>query len=204
MAYITCKQTQSAPRSRKKKEEPAITLYTDEPAAFSKLRAGERVELTGYVYTARDAAHKRMFACLEKGEPLGFDPYALPVYYAGPTQTPPHLPIGSCGPTTSGRMDVYAPAMLDAGLRCMIGKGERSQAVYDALARNGAVYLCALGGAGALAAACVKSCEVIAFADLGCESVKLLRVERFPLIVAADCTGAEVFSAGRRQWAGKA
>ena len=108
------------------------------------------------------------------------------------------MPIGSCGPTTSGRMDVFAPRLLDMGLLAMIGKGERSQAVKDAIARNKAVYFCAIGGAGALACKCIKKCEVIAFEDLGCESVKRLEIERFPLIVTVDFVGGDLFSEGRK------
>ena len=113
--------------------------------------------------------------------------------YAGPTPAPAHLPIGSCGPTTSGRMDVYTPDLLDHGIAAMIGKGERSQAVCEAICKNGAVYLCAVGGAGALAAKCIDSCDVIAYEDLGCESVKKLHFKEFPLTVAIDCTGGNLF-----------
>ena len=157
------------------------------------IRAGDRVLLSGTVYTARDAAHKRIFELSEKGEPLPFEISGASIYYAGPTPTPKHLAIGSCGPTTSSRMDPYAPTLLDMGLSCMIGKGERNQAVCDAIVRNGAVYLCAIGGAGALASQCITSCEVIAFDDLGCESVKKLQFENFPLIAAIDCCGGNLF-----------
>ena len=157
------------------------------------IRAGDRVLLSGTVYTARDAAHKRIFELIEKGEPLPFEISGASIYYAGPTPTPKHLAIGSCGPTTSSRMDPYAPTLLDMGLSCMIGKGERNQAVCDAIVRNGAVYLCAIGGAGALASQCITSCEVIAFDDLGCESVKKLQFENFPLIAAIDCCGENLF-----------
>jgi fumarate hydratase subunit beta len=115
------------------------------------------------------------------------------IYYAGPTPAPEHLPIGSCGPTTSGRMDPFTPYLLDHGLCCMIGKGGRNQAVVDAMVRNHAVYLCAIGGAGALACQSIKSCEVIAFDELGCESVKRLEVEDFPLIVGIDSQGGSLF-----------
>lgn len=157
------------------------------------IRAGDRVLLSGTVYTARDAAHKRIFELIEKGESLPFEISGASIYYAGPTPTPKHLAIGSCGPTTSSRMDPYAPTLLDMGLSCMIGKGERNQAVCDAIVRNGAVYLCAIGGAGALASQCITSCEVIAFDDLGCESVKKLKFENFPLIAAIDCCGGNLF-----------
>ncbi|MDR1564022.1 MAG: FumA C-terminus/TtdB family hydratase beta subunit [Oscillospiraceae bacterium] len=158
-----------------------------------KLRAGEKILLSGTVYTARDAAHKRFKELLEAGEPLPFKLDSAAIYYAGPTPTPAGLPIGSCGPTTSGRMDPYAPQLLDLGLKAMIGKGERSTAVTEDIIRNRAVYLCAIGGAGALACKCVKSCKVIAFEDLGCESVKQLELEDFPLIVAIDCVGGDLF-----------
>ena len=161
------------------------------------LRAGDRILLSGCVYTARDAAHKRIAALLDSGGALPFPLEGAVIYYAGPTPAPPGKPIGSCGPTTSGRMDPYAPRLLDLGLAAMIGKGERSQSVRDAVARNGAVYLCAVGGAGALAARCIKSLEVIAFEDLGCESVKRLYIEDFPLVVCNDAKGGDLFSEGR-------
>ena len=146
----------------------------DLPARAKELSAGDTVLLSGTVYTSRDAAHKRIFELLEKGEQTPYPIRGAVVYYAGPTPTPPGLPIGACGPTTSSRMDVYAPRMLDMGLAAMVGKGPRSPAVCDAIVRNGAVYFCAVGGAGALASKCITSCEVIAFDDLGCESVKRL------------------------------
>ncbi len=157
------------------------------------LRAGDRVLLSGTAYTARDAAHQRIAQALEAGEPLPFLLEGAVVYYAGPTPAPARLPIGSCGPTTSGRMDVYTPDLLDRGLAAMIGKGERSRSVCEAIRRNGAVYLCAVGGAGALAAKCIDFCEVIAYEDLGCESVKKLHLKEFPLTVAIDCIGGNLF-----------
>lgn len=169
-------------------------LSTDELKEKAELlKAGDRVLLSGTVYTSRDAAHKRIFAALKSGEKLPYDLKGAVIYYAGPTPAPEGLPIGSCGPTTSGRMDPYAPALLDAGLIAMIGKGQRSDEVCEAVCRNKAVYLCAVGGAGALAAKCIKSCEVVAFEDLGCESVKRLKIENFPLIVAIDCKGGNLF-----------
>lgn len=159
------------------------------------LRAGDRVFLSGVVYTARDAAHKRIAALLdEQSKELPFPIKGSSIYYAGPTPAPQGLAIGSCGPTTSSRMDPYTPRMLDLGLAATIGKGNRSKAVRDAIVRNGAVYLCAVGGAGALAARSVKSCEVIAFEDLGCESVKRLVIERFPLVVGIDALGGSLFA----------
>ena len=165
-------------------------INTSELKTLAKtIHAGDRVLLSGVVYTARDAAHKRMIALLDSGEPI-----PIPIDGAAvPTPAPNGLPIGSCGPTTSGRMDPFAPRLLDLGLCCMIGKGERNNAVCDAIRRNGAVYLCAVGGAGALACKCITSCEVIAFDDLGCESIKKLEFKDFPLIAAIDCHGGNLF-----------
>ncbi len=158
-----------------------------------EISAGDKVYLSGIVYTARDAAHKRFFELLDNKSPLPFNINGAAIYYAGPTPTPEGLSIGSCGPTTSSRMDPYTPRLLDMGLKCIIGKGERNQAVCDAICRNNAVYLCAIGGAGALAADCITSCEVIAFEDLGCESVKKLIFDKFPLICAIDSKGGNLF-----------
>lgn len=162
-------------------------------SAVETLRAGEEIALSGTVYTARDAAHKKIMALLAENQPLPFPLQESVLYYAGPTPAPSHLPIGSCGPTTSSRMDPYTPALLDHGLRAIIGKGPRNQAVWDAILRNHAIYLCAIGGAGALAAHSVRSLEVIAFPELGCESIKRLEVENFPLIVAIDACGGNLF-----------
>jgi fumarate hydratase subunit beta len=160
----------------------------------SALKAGQKILLSGKVYTARDAAHKRMAEILDNGGELPFDINGAIIYYAGPTPTPPNMPIGSCGPTTSSRMDRFAPRLLDMGLKAMVGKGQRNEAVKSAIVRNNAVYLCAIGGAGALAAQCVKSCKEIAFSDLGCESVKELELIDFPLFVADDCHGNSIFT----------
>ena len=159
-----------------------------------KLRAGDRVLLSGTVYTSRDAAHKRIMALLDSGDKLPYELDGAVIYYAGPTPTPPHLAIGSCGPTTSSRMDPYAPRMLDLGLGAMVGKGGRSPEVCEAICRNQSVYLCAVGGAGALASQCITACDVIAFEDLGCESVKRLEFRDFPLIVGIDCHGGTLFA----------
>lgn len=169
-------------------------------ARSAEFRCGDKILLTGYVYTARDAAHKRFAALLDEGKELPIPLKDAVIYYAGPTPAPQGRPIGSCGPTTSGRMDRFAPRLLDLGLGGMIGKGERSQEVVDAIVRNKAIYLCAIGGAGALACNCIKSCEVVAFEDLGCESVKKLYVEDFPLIVADDCEGNDIFRSGRKEF----
>lgn len=171
-----------------------INLNTNELKKMSEtLNAGDRVLLSGTVYTARDAAHKRIKSIIDRGEELPFEIDGSVIYYCGPTPTPQGMAIGSCGPTTSGRMDTYAPELLDMGLSAMIGKGQRSIEVHDAIKRHKAVYLCAIGGAGALASKCIKKCEVIAFDDLGCESVKILEFESFPLVVAIDSKGNNLF-----------
>ena len=169
--------------------------------AAPTLNAGDKVLLSGTVYTSRDAAHKRITALLDSGSDIPYDLKDAVIYYAGPTPSPEGKPIGSCGPTTSGRMDRYAPRFLDLGLVGMIGKGERTDEVCDAIERNGAVYFCAVGGAGALAASRIKSCEVIAFEDLGCESVKRLYIEDFPVVTAIDCHGGNIFRTGRAEYA---
>lgn len=158
------------------------------------LRAGDRVVLSGTVYTSRDAAHKRIAKAIIDGDALPYDLKDSVIYYAGPTPAPEGLAVGSCGPTTSSRMDVFAPDFLDRGVVAMVGKGERSKEVCDAVVRNKAVYLCAIGGAGALASKCITSCEVIAYEDLGCESVKRLEFTDFPLTVAVDCSGGNIFN----------
>ncbi len=179
-----------------------IELNTSELQEKARtLKAGSKVLLSGTVYTSRDAAHKRIKQLLENGGELPYELRGAVVYYAGPTAAREGMVIGSCGPTTSSRMDVYSPEFLDRGLAAMIGKGERSQAVCDAICRNGAVYFCAIGGAGALAAKCITECEVIAFEDLGCESVKRLRFENFPLITAIDSCGGNIFKTGRETYA---
>ena len=157
------------------------------------LRAGDVVNLSGYIYTARDAAHKRIVQALNEGEDLPFELQNSVVYYAGPTPAKNGLTIGSVGPTTSSRMDAYSPLMLSLGQKAMIGKGNRSPEVVEAIKNNGAVYFAAIGGAGALYSDCVKECEVVAFDDLGCESVKRLKVDNFSLIVAIDCEGNSLY-----------
>ncbi len=170
------------------------SLHTSKITEFAEiLKAGDRVLLSGIVYTARDAAHKRIKAMIDNNEQLPFDLKNSVIYYAGPTPTPEGLSIGSCGPTTSSRMDKFSPEFLDLGLVAMIGKGPRSNEVCEAINRNNAVYFCAIGGAGALASKCITSAEVIAFDDLGCESIKKLEIENFPLIVAIDSNGGNLF-----------
>ncbi len=160
---------------------------------MATLRAGDALLLTGELYTARDAAHKRMCEAIAAGESLPFDIRGATIYYAGPCPAKPGDVIGSCGPTTSGRMDAYAPTLLDLGQAAMIGKGQRSDAVIDAMVRNGAVYLGAIGGAGALIAQCVKRAEVVAYPDLGTEAVRRLYVEDMPVTVIIDTTGANLY-----------
>lgn len=157
------------------------------------LHAGERIALSGVIYTARDAAHKRFNELLAAGSPLPFDVRGQTVYYAGPCPAPPGRAIGSVGPTTSSRMDVYAPRLIKEGLRVMIGKGGRSEAVIDAICRYTGAYLAAVGGAGAYYSTFVNRAEVIAFEDLGPEAVYRLTVSDMPLIVAADCVGGSIF-----------
>lgn len=153
------------------------------------LRAGDEVRVTGVIYTARDAAHKKLCQLLEAGEPLPIDLQDQILYYTGPTPAPPGRPIGSCGPTTAYRMDPYTPALLRLGLRGMIGKGRRGQAVIDAIVENSAVYFSAEGGCGALLANYVKACEVVAFPELGTEAIHRLMVEDFPVSVFCDTRG---------------
>lgn len=149
--------------------------------------------MTGVVYTARDAAHKRMDEILERGETLPFNIKDQIIYYMGPSPAREGRPIGSAGPTTASRMDKYTPRLLDLGMGAMIGKGKRSPEVLEAVVRNGAVYFAAVGGAGALLSKCITSSEVIAYDDLGTEAVRRLRVENFPVIVVADCEGNNLY-----------
>lgn len=160
------------------------------------LRAGESVLLSGRIYTGRDAAHKRLCDLLREGKPLPVSVKDMAIYYAGPCPAKPGDPIGSCGPTTSYRMDAYAPTLMREGLRVMIGKGFRNEEVIRAMKETGSVYLAATGGAGALIAQCVKSARVLAFEDLGTEAVRELVVEDFPLIVAIDSLGNDLYATG--------
>ena len=163
---------------------------------LAPLRTGDTVLLSGTVYTARDAAHKRMMELLDAGEPPPFPAEGSAVYYVGPTPERPGQIIGSAGPTTSGRMDAYSPRLLNLGQAIMIGKGARNQAVKEAVVRNGAVYLAALGGAGALMAASVEELEVICWEDLGCEAVRRLTVRDLPLTVILDAHGGDLYESG--------
>ena len=167
----------------------------------SGLKSGDYVYLTGTIYTARDAAHKRMYEALQRGESLPFDLKDNLIYYMGPSPAREGRPIGSAGPTTASRMDKYAPRLLDLGQTVMIGKGKRSQAVIDAVVRNGCVYLAAIGGAGALLSKCIKSSEVIAYEDLGTEAIRKLQVENLPLIVVIDSEGNNLYETAIKEYA---
>ena len=174
---------------------------SDEDA--KELRAGDYVYITGTIYTARDAAHKRMAEALAAGEPLPIDMKNNIIYYMGPSPAREGRPIGSAGPTTASRMDKYAPDLLDLGLKGMIGKGKRTDAVKAAIVRNGAVYFAAVGGAGALLSQRIKSSEVIAYDDLGTEAVRKLTVKDFPATVIIDCKGNDLYKIGKAIYAQK-
>lgn len=157
------------------------------------LKAGDFVYISGTIYTARDAAHKRMFESMEKGETLPIDLNNNVIYYLGPSPARPGNVIGSAGPTTSSRMDKYTPKMLDAGLKGMIGKGKRSVEVIESVKKNGAVYMAAIGGAGALLSKCIKKAEVVAYDDLGTEAIRKLQVEELPVVVVIDKDGNNLY-----------
>jgi len=164
------------------------------------LKAGDSVLLTGYIYTARDAAHKRLVELIERGEELPFEVEGQIIYYVGPTPAREGMPIGSAGPTTSYRMDPYTPALLDKGLKGMIGKGKRSQEVIESMKKNRAVYFAAIGGAAALTAKCVKESELVAYEDLGAEAIRRLYVEDLPLIVVIDADGNNYYEIGQQEY----
>lgn len=165
------------------------------------LCAGDKVLISGVIYTARDAAHQRMAALITAGEQLPVSLAGQIIYYVGPTPAQPGMATGSAGPTTASRMDIYTPALLAAtGLRALIGKGERSQEVADALRQNGAVYLAAVGGAGALLAQKIKNAEPVAWPELGTEAVFRLEVSGFPAIVVLDASGGNLYEAGRSRY----
>ena len=157
------------------------------------LKSGDYVYLSGTIYAARDAAHKRMMECLEKGQEIPFDIRNETIYYLGPTPSREGQVIGSAGPTTSSRMDKYTPVLLDLGLKGMIGKGRRSDDVIDSMKKNTAVYFAAVGGAGALLSQCIKKSEIIAYADLGTEAIRKLEVENLPVITVIDCEGNDLY-----------
>ena len=174
------------------------TPLTDE--AIAQLHAGDKVTITGVIYVGRDAAHKRLVAALDAGDPLPFDPQGQIIYYMGPSPARPGRPIGAAGPTTSGRMDPYAPRLMEVGLKGMIGKGNRAKPVRDAMIKHKAVYFGAIGGAGALIARSIKSAEVVAYDDLGAEALRRLDVEDFPAIVIDDIYGGDAYEDGVKQY----
>ena len=172
--------------------------YSKETA--SGLRAGDYVYLTGIIYTARDAAHKRMYENLQNGKELPFDIKGNVIYYMGPSPAREGRPIGSAGPTTASRMDKYTPTLLDLGMAGMIGKGKRTESVREAVIRNGAVYFAAVGGAGALLSKAIKSSEVIAYDDLGTEAIRKLTVEDFPVVVVMDSKGNNLYETAIKEY----
>lgn len=169
-------------------------------ADIDKLKAGDNVLITGVIYTARDAAHKRLIALLDKGEKLPFDLKGQVIYYVGPTPAKPGQVIGSAGPTTSGRMDAYTPRLLELGLKATLGKGQRSEEVLDAMKKHKAVYMAAVGGAAALISKCIKKAEIIAYDDLGAEAIRRLEVVDFPAIVVNDSMGGDLFTQGTQKY----
>lgn len=179
--------------------ERHITLPLTEELART-LHAGDTVYLTGTIYTSRDAGHKRMCEALARGEELPFDPKDTTIYYVGPTPAKPGQVIGSAGPTTSGRMDAYAPTMMSVGARGMIGKGARLPEVVEAMKKYDGVYFGAIGGAGALLAKCIKKAELIAYEDLGAEALRKLYVEDMPLVVIIDSEGNNLYEEGRAEY----
>jgi len=179
--------------------ERYINVPIDDETTRS-LRAGDYIFLTGTIYTARDAAHKRMKEALDEGGKLPFEMKGNIIYYMGPSPARSGRPIGSAGPTTASRMDRYAPELLELGLKGMIGKGKRSQAVKDAVIRNGAVYFAAVGGAGALLSRSIVRSEVIAYDDLGTEAIRKLEVRNFPVIVVMDAEGNDLYETAIRQY----
>ena len=171
---------------------------TKEEAA--SLKAGDYVYLTGTIYTARDAAHKRMDEALDRGESLPFDIEGSIIYYMGPSPAREGRAIGSAGPTTASRMDKYTPRLLDLGMGAMIGKGKRSKAVMDAIVRNGAVYFAAVGGAGAILSKCILSSEIVAYEDLGTEAVRRLAIQDFPVVVVMDALGNNLYETAVKEF----
>lgn len=179
--------------------EKRINAPIEKEAARS-LRVGDFVYIDGTIYTARDAAHKRMIEALEKGETLPIDMDGTVIYYMGPSPAREGRPIGSAGPTTASRMDKYTPTLLDMGMGAMIGKGKRSPEVVDGIVRNGAVYLAAIGGAGALLSKCIRESEIVAYEDLGTEAIRKLTVESFPAIVVIDSEGNNLYETALEEY----
>lgn len=181
-------------------DKPIILTPPVDPGTVSALKAGDRILITGSIYTARDAAHRRMIELIERGEALPVELEGAVLYYVGPTPASPGRPTGSAGPTTSSRVDRYTPELLARGLRVVIGKGDRSQEVADALQEHGAVYLAAVGGAGALLAGSVAAAEVIAWPELGTEAIHRFEVNAFPAIVVMDAHGGNLYQSGRARY----
>jgi fumarate hydratase subunit beta len=180
-------------------ETTKLTTPLDD-TTVEKLKTGDRVLISGVIYTARDAAHKRMVECIAQKRSLPFDVRGQVIYYSGPTPARPGTIVGSIGPTTSGRVDAYTPALLQAGLKGMIGKGHRSQEVKDAIVKYKAVYFAAIGGAGALISKAIKKVKVIAYDDLGTEAVHRLEVEDFPAVVVNDSQGGDLYLQGKAKY----
>ena len=179
--------------------ERQMQIHLD-PKEVKELRAGDYVKLSGIIYTARDAAHKRMSEALERGEKLPIDIEGAVIYYMGPSPAREGRPIGSAGPTTSSRMDKYTPGLLDLGMAGMIGKGKRTREVQEAIVRNQAVYFAAVGGAGALLSKRILSSQVVAYEDLGTEAIRKLEVKDFPVIVVIDSEGNNLYDTAAKEW----
>ncbi|AOM83563.1 Fe-S-containing hydro-lyase [Salisediminibacterium beveridgei] len=180
-------------------EAKQITIPLDEKQV-AELKAGDLVTITGTIYTARDAAHKKMIEAMENGEKLPFDVKDQVIYYAGPTPAKPGKIIGSCGPTTSGRMDAYSPALLEHGLKGMIGKGPRSETVIDAMKKHNGIYFAAVGGAAALISDSITEVEIVAYEDLGPEAIRKMEVVDYPCVVAIDSKGNNLYEDGVKQY----
>ena len=186
------------------KMRKAMDKYINTPITeqvTKELKAGDYVYITGTVYVARDAAHKRMIEALQRGEELPIDIKNSTIYYMGPSPAREGRPIGSAGPTTASRMDKYAPTLLDLGEKAMIGKGKRTKEVIDAIVRNHAVYFAAVGGAGALLSKCITKSEIICYEDLGAEAIRKIEVENFPAIVVVDCEGNNLYETAIKEFA---
>ena len=201
---MPCEQTYcESVIARREREAVQMEKHMTVPAGkdqLCQLKAGDYVYLTGTIYTARDAAHKRMNESLDQGEKLPVKLEEQVIYYMGPSPAREGRPIGSAGPTTASRMDKYAPDLLDLGLKGMIGKGKRSQAVIDGIVRNGAVYFAAVGGAGAILSKCIKKSTVIAYDDLGTEAIRELEVENLPVIVVIDSEGNNLYETAIKEY----
>ncbi|NPV54387.1 MAG: Fe-S-containing hydro-lyase [Firmicutes bacterium] len=181
-------------------EDPIKLTTPLDDADVVSLRSGDRVRIHGFIYTARDAAHARLIELIREGGPLPFSLEGQVIYYAGPAPARPGMAVGPCGPTTSYRMDAYAPALIEHGLRGMIGKGSRGEAVKEAMRRHRAVYFAAVGGAAALLSRRVRACELVAYEDLGPEAIYRLQVEDFPVVVINDIYGGDLYEAGLQHY----